>query len=187
MFLSRFFKALGIICIVLAVFLLWQRNNPKRLMFSSFFPTKVETLPLKNSQPIRLIIRNSNIDLPIIPAKIKGQRWETTTQGVSWLTLSSLPGEQGNGIIYGHNWTNILGNLLYVKTGYEIEIVYKDGTKKNFIVDHTALVSPKDVSVLNQSKDKRITLYTCAGILDEKRFVVSARLKQDFSKSIKDL
>ena len=173
---AKLFTYFGAVCLISALFLLWQRSNPKRLMFSSFFPSKVETLSLKDSQPTRLIIRNSNIDLPIIPAKVKGQNWETTTQGVSWLINSSLPGEEGNSVIYGHNWENLLGNLISVKPGYQIEIAYKDGSKKIFTVDSTAIVSPKNISVLKQSKDKKITLYTCAGLFDEKRFVVVAKI-----------
>ncbi len=186
--LSKFFLLVGVLCIILALFLLWQRNNPKRLMFASFFPSKVETLPAKKSQPTRLIIRNSNTDLPIIPAKIKGQRWETTTQGVSWLTYSPIPGEKGNSILYGHNWSNILGNLTAVQVGQEIEIVSKDKAKKTFVIEKIAIVSPKNFSVLGQTDDVRITLYTCAGLFDENRLVVVATLKKPRPKtSIKDL
>ncbi len=177
MILSKFFSIFGIICIITACVLFWQRNNPKRLVFKNLPPT-VNVKGVRQSVPSRLIIREANIDLQIFPAKIRGQKWDLTTEGVSWLDISSIPGEVGNSIIYGHNWTNILGNLFYVKPGQKIEIVYKDGSVRIFTVQNTAIVSPNDVTVLSQTKDRRVTIYTCTGILDQKRFVVTGTLSQ---------
>lgn len=167
----------GILCILLGTYLLWQRNNPKRLTFFSFSPKKIQSLSAKKNQPDRLIIKSLNIDLPIIPAKIKDQKLETTTQGVSWLTASSIPGEKGNSILFGHNWSNLLGNLARAKPGQNIEIILKDKKIKSFIIDRIALVSPKDVSLLQPTDDVRITLYTCAGFFDQNRLVAVATFK----------
>ena len=140
-------------------------------------PVKREIKPkIKKNLPVRLIIKNLNIDLPIFSAKVIGQNWQTTSLGVSWLDISPHPGEIGNSIMYGHNWTNLLGNLIYAKPGQEIEIKYSDGKSKIFFIDKTAEVSPNDVSVLAQTKDQRVTIYTCIGFLDEKRLVIVAKM-----------
>jgi len=176
MIINKLLKYFGLLCIFLSVLLFWQRNNPKRVMFLSA-PIQREIKPLINKNlPTRLIINNINIDLPIFPARIYSQKWETTNQGASWLDISPAPGEIGNSIIYGHNWTNLLGNLTKAKPGNIIKIVYQDGSSKTFIVNSTAMVLPENVSVLKQTKDKRITLYTCVGLFDQKRFVVVAQL-----------
>ena len=180
--MSKLLKAFGIVCIILAGVLFWQRNNPKRVTFLSAQIEKETISGVKKNVPTRLIIKNADIDLEIFSAKINGQRWETTTLGVSWLDISPIPGEKGNSIIYGHNWTNLLGNLIKVQPGNEIEIVYKDGSSKYFTVENTAKVSAKNVSVLNQTTGQKITIYTCVGLFDENRLVVVGTLIKNSAK-----
>ena len=177
--LSKIFSTFGIICFSLAVFFLWQRNNPNRIAFKSVPPVKQALYPGEKNPPVRLVIKNLKLDLPIYPAKINGQDWETTAKGISWLNFTPVPGEKGNSIIYGHNWENLLGKLDRIKPGAKIEIIYADASKKIFAVNSTAVVSPKDVSVLKQAEDRRISLYTWAGFFDEKRFVVIGKLELD--------
>lgn len=158
--------------------MLWERNNPYRLSFST--PVRRQE-PAKNkvfNPPVRIIIKDLGIDLPVIPSKIVKNKWETVTSGVSWLSISPVPGEKGNSILYGHNWTNLLGSLPRVKPGYEIQIEYQDKTRKSFFVETTGKVSPNNIGVLAQSEDERITLYTCTGLFDEKRFIAVALPKQ---------
>ena len=173
--LSKFFTGIGLICIILAGILFWQRNNPNRLAFVEIPITKKQNIAKKNL-PVRIIIKDVGIDLPVYPAKIKEGNWETTTRGASWLDFSPIPGEKGNSILYGHNWTNILGKLIKIKPGKKIQIILRDGSEQTFLVESAAVISPKNVSVLKQTEDKRITLYTCVGIFDQKRFVVVARM-----------
>lgn len=178
MFLEKIFKTIGCLFIFLALTLLWQRNNPNRIRFNSLPQSKEIAYLSEKNIPTQLIIKKLSIDLAIYPAKINKQRWETTTQGVSWLASTPLPGEKGNSVIYGHNWLNLLGNILFIKPGNQIEIIFQDGSRKTFIAERSAIVSPSNVSVLNQSDDKKITLYTCIGLFDEKRFVVVSKLQE---------
>lgn len=108
------------------------------------------------------------------PAQIENNKWEATTKGVSYLVTSPVPGNAGNSIIYGHNWGNLLGSLSKIKPGQKIEIVLDDNEKRTFIVEHTSIIGPDQTSVLEDTSDRRITLYTCTGFLDSKRFVVTA-------------
>ncbi|MBI4008655.1 sortase [Candidatus Roizmanbacteria bacterium] len=174
--MTKFFKLFGIACLVLALLLLWQRNNSQRIVFKEF-PQVKKNKQSRQSPPSRIVIKKVNIDLPLFPAKIVGQRWDLTNKGASWLDFSPIPGDRGNSILYGHNWTNLLGNLIFVRPGAEIEIFYKDGSHKIFIVDGTATVNPDNVSVLSQTNDSRITIYTCTGLFDQKRYIVAASLK----------
>ena len=177
MSVSKFFTTFGFICIALAVVLFWQRNNPSRIAFKSVQVNNKEEV-IKKILPIRLIIESSKIDLPIIPAKVYDQKWEVSSNGVSWLDMSPIPGQKGNSVLYGHNWTNLLGNLRSVRPGDNITIVFADSSQKSFIVETTATVLPNNVSVLSQTKDETITIYTCIGLFDEKRFVVVAKLSE---------
>lgn len=176
-FASKFLTAFGILLIFFGIFLFWERTNPNRLAFSlnSFQKESFQnqTNPTV-TEPKKITIKDLNISLPIIPAKMKKGDWETTTKGVSYLSDSPLPGERGNSILYGHNWSNILGNLTKIKKGQKIDITFNNGSTKTFKVEDISIVDWNQTYVLNQTKDTRITLYTCTGFLDRKRFVVTA-------------
>jgi len=67
-----------------------------------------------------------------------------------------------------------LGKLPKVKPGQEITIVFTDGSSKIFTIEYTSVVTPDQTHILNPTADSRITLYTCTGLFDNKRFVVTA-------------
>lgn len=174
--LSNVFMIVGGFFCVLALVLLTQRYSPLRLRFN------ISTIlqPKSSSQkaqalPVRITIPSQEIDLPIIGARISEKKWPISNSGVSYIKDSSIPGEKGNSILYGHNWTTLLGNLVYVKPGEKIEVYFSDQSKKTFVVENTATVSPKNITVLFSSKEPLLTIYTCTGFLDSKRFVVTAR------------
>ena len=69
-----------------------------------------------------------------------------------------------------------------------IMVSFTNGQKKLFEVTYTAIVSPSERDILQPSKDKRITIYTCYGFFDEKRFVAVATLKEDIkSKDVSSI
>lgn len=160
--------------------LLYKRFNPQQLSFNQ---TPVSNSgEIKPYVPIKLEIPSQNITLPIFPAQISNNHWETTDKGVSYVISSAIPGETGNSILYGHNFTNILGSLPNVKPGEKIIITFTNGVKRTFTTDKTAIVSPSDGSVLDATKEKTLTIYTCTGFLDTKRFVVKALLTSELAK-----
>lgn len=176
-FWANFLLITGSLSLLLSFYLIYQRYNPQNLAF------KVEegSVDYKISEsevgePIGIKIATLGIALPVIPSQIENKKWESTTKGVSFLKTSVNPGEQGNSILYGHNWPNLLGKLTKVKPGDKIAIIYTDDSVREFQVEMTAQVDPDDTSILNNSEDRRLTLYTCSGFLDSKRFVVVAKL-----------
>lgn len=173
MFWSKLLTLLGLLCLLVGSTLLWQRYNPQRLSFTSY--RNHSTPPAAPNPPVRVKINDLKIDLPIIPSKIIKNQWETTGKGVSWLSTSPIPGTTGNSILYGHNWTSLLGNLVNAHTGQLITVYYQDGTQKSFEIEALAAVNPDDIHILDPSQDERITLYTCTGLMDSKRFVVVAK------------
>lgn len=177
---SRLLIISGLAILFISVFVLWRRNDPSRLQFNGvdYVASSSENL----SEPVGIAIESLNLKLPVVPAGKQGDiedatsSWETTSEGVSYLTLSPKPGSLGNSIMYGHNWGSILGNLYRVRPGQKIEIFYSDGTARRFEISGISEVSPDDKTILENSTDARITLYTCSGIFDEKRLVVTALL-----------
>lgn len=172
---ARLFLIAGIAFLSIALYLLWERNDTSRLVNHAYTYTKSEKQLIQTKNlPTNISIADIGVNLQVIPATIKDEKWQTTKDGVSYLTSSPIPGQEGNSVIYGHNWGNIFGKLPNIKPGNVIEIAYADGTKKKFSVAYTLEVYPGDKSILNKSTDKRLTLYTCTGFLDSKRFVAVA-------------
>lgn len=169
LFISVFLLAFGAYLVVL-------RNSPRTLAFESapqHAPKKYEA-----ATPKTLIIPSINVTLPIIPAKIIKNTWETTNDGVSYWSASPIPGSRGNSVLYGHNWKSLLGSLPNIKPGNTIQVIMSDGKTVDFIVEYTAVVSPTQTDIIRPTKDTRITIYTCTGFLDSKRFVVVAMLNK---------
>jgi len=156
----------------------WQRRNPDRLRFD-IDNIKIERAEENiDKKPVLLRIKDLGIELPIYEAEIKdNNKWPTTTEGISYLVSSPIPGEIGNSILYGHNWANLLGNLTKAKPGQIVEIIFSDWSRKIFTIANTQVVSPSQTEILKNSDDTKLTLYTCTGFLDSKRFVVTAKLK----------
>jgi sortase A len=73
-----------------------------------------------------------------------------------------LPGHAGNAAIAGHRTTYgaPFGGLDELKAGDPILVTTTEG-KFRYEVDHTDIVSPSEVSVLDATPDNRLTLTTC--------------------------
>lgn len=174
-FTAYLFITFGILCFLYASYLYWERTNPQRIVFYGYHANPLKKNTRNNSIPVAIIIPSQKITLPVSPAAVKNGNWTTTTNGISYLLSSPVPGDKGNSILYGHNWTNLLGKLVYVKPGEQLIVLFADHTKKSFTVMYTATVTPDQTHILDQTKDKRVTLYTCTGFLDTKRFVAVAK------------
>lgn len=124
-----------------------------------------------------MILEKLNKVLPVYMAEVANNRWETTDKGISYLRSSAIPGEIGNSIFYGHNWKSILADLPTIEPGDMIVLSMDDGSALRYEVEFIQIVEPTDTNILNQSEDMRLTLYTCTGFLDSKRFVVTAILR----------
>ena len=168
---ARLFIFTGAVLLIFSAYLIFERYNPQKLDFKNFELSQTST---SETAPIRITIPSQNIDLGIYPAKIDGKKWEATTYGVSYLSSSPVPGARGNSILYGHNWASLLGALPNIKVGDKIKIELSNGAKYEFTVKFTSTVAPDQTHVLSQTDDSRITIYTCAGFLDTKRFVAVA-------------
>lgn len=173
---ARLFIFLGILFYAFGAYNIYLRENPKKLAFDSYTAVQHDAAD-KNTLPVKITIQSVGIEAPVYPTGLINNVPQTIENGASYLISSPLPGTQGNSILYAHNWKNLFGPLVSVKTGDEVQVVYADGSKKTFEVRYTSVVNPSDSTILSPSSDTRITLYTCTGFLDSKRFVAVAVLK----------
>lgn len=122
---------------------------------------------------IRISIPSIDVDAPIV----NGDNWEALKTGVGLNASSCRPGEPGNVILSGHNdiFGEVFRNLDQLKTGDKVLLL----TEKNaytYTVTNTQIVSPNQVDVLDQTKDRTLTLISCYPYLvDTQRFVVTAK------------
>lgn len=101
--------------------------------------------------------------------------WTISETVASYLSNSAKPGENGNIIIYGHNKRSILGNIRALKGDEIITITTQDNNEHKYAIEKITEVDPKDTEYLKPTTEETLTLYTCAGFMDKKRFIVQAK------------
>lgn len=169
---SKLLIASGIVLLCFSAYSYYQRLTPKRLEFIGY--RNEQSARNLDTNAVGIIINKINLSLPLYEASIKNGVWEASTLGVSHLSTTPTPGNPGNSVLYGHNWPNLLGGLVNIQPGDIITIYFDNGGLEDFRVQLTQEVMSSQVSVLDQTDEPRITLYTCSGFLDSKRFVVIA-------------
>ena len=173
-FIGKLSILLSIALFLWGGFLSIRRFNPHllaRVNAQKAIPVRPSTV---DAMPVAIEIPSINVNLPIIGANITNGIWETTDVGISYILRSPRPGNIGNSILYGHNWPVLLGNLNKVKPGDIITIRFDKSASKTFTVHFITTVEPDDIHILKQTTDSRITLYTCIGLFDSKRLVITA-------------
>lgn len=127
--------------------------------------------------PGRILIPTVKIELPVLPAKVVDNDWETFADSASYLLGSGIPGREGNTILYAHNKNRLFGPIRWLKKDDQITLANKKGEEFIYKVVETKIVSPETVEVLSATQDATLTLYTCTGFLDRDRFIVVAKLQ----------
>ncbi|HSX10009.1 MAG TPA: sortase [Candidatus Saccharimonadales bacterium] len=174
--LSWFLIIQSLSLLTVGAYQLYLHETPSLLSFSNYSYAQPQD-KVNQMAPSKISIPSLGINLPIYKATIVNNIWQTTDYGASYLATSPLPGNKGNSIIYGHNWTSLFGPLQNAKVGQEVIVTYPNGTKKTFVIEYTSVVSPDQSTILAPSNDQRLTLYTCTGLFDSQRFVAVAILK----------
>ncbi len=114
------------------------------------------------------------INLAVVPAGYVNGNWLISDRYANHVTKSASPGDTGNIIIYAHNNGSMFGPLTMVQKGEEISVKTKDGKIRRYRVFETHEVEPSDTRYLLPTPTEILTLYTCTGFLDSRRFIVRA-------------
>jgi LPXTG-site transpeptidase (sortase) family protein len=143
-------------------------NTPEAKIEFSFDQAK--------AKPTKIYIPKISRILSVSDGQVAGNRWTISPTGVSYLTSSAVPGKAGNSVMYGHNRNDTLGYLPNLKNDDIVYVVMDSGTVYKYKVFETKQIEPTQVEILNESRDARLTLYTCIGFLDQARFAIVAKL-----------
>jgi sortase A len=145
-----------------------------------------------------LIIPKINVEIPVVydePSIEEDAVQKALERGVLHYATTSKPGEQGNGVIFGHSSNNILNGgkykfafvLLKRLEPNDIFYVQKDGKRYGYKVYDKKIVNPDETSVLN-AKDKpaTFTLITCdpPGTSLKRLVVVGEQISPDPLKNV---
>ncbi len=120
--------------------------------------------------------------MPVLP----GTDDRTLDRAVGHIDDTALPGTDGNSGIAGHR-DGFFRGLKDIVPGDEIELETLKG-KEIYRVDRTWVVNPEDVTVLNPTHTRSLTLVTCypfyyVGAAPQ-RFIVRAVLAGDRSVGV---
>lgn len=123
-----------------------------------------------------LTIPAINIKYPVV----SGTDPETLKHSLGYFEGTALPGQTGNFAVAGHrnsSYARYFNRLDEIKKGDEI-IVETRSNKYVYSVTEVFKVHKNQTDVLNQTKDKSITLITCTnGYKPKYRIIVKGKLK----------
>lgn len=121
----------------------------------------------------KIVIPKINVEIPVVydePSIEEAAVQKALERGVLHYGNTPNPGEQGNGVIFGHSSNNILNKgkykfafvmLRYLEVG-DTFMLHKDGKRYVYRVYEKRVVKPEEVSVLNGTgKPASFTLITC--------------------------
>lgn len=161
--------------LLICIFLVWRYHNARILSFNT---STVSHESVSNGvKPVYIKSYPLGIDIEIKGSGIVDGVWQIQPNSANYLVTSAGIGDKGNTIIYGHNKDNILGPLRWIKKGAEIEILASDGNKYYYEVIDTHEVDPDNLQYILPTDSEILTIYTCTGFLDSKRFIAQAVLK----------
>lgn len=120
-------------------------------------------------------IESVKIDLKVTEASITDGIWQISSDGASHLDKSANPGGGGNIVVYGHNKANLFGKLTRVRKGDIVKLKDESGATHEYAVVETVTVAPTQIEYVIPKDSEILTLYTCTGVFDSKRFIVQAK------------
>lgn len=123
------------------------------------------------SPPIRILIPALSIDLPVKEAKVVNGYWEVFADSAAFGLGSAYPDEIGNQVIFAHAREGLFLPLRKVKIGQNIMVLTRDKWY-SYKIKEIKEVLPNQTDVIAPTKETILTLYTCSGFSDNKRFIV---------------
>lgn len=147
----------------------------------------IESNSLHSAQPHTISIPSLDITAPVIyeAATEDETLFQTLLQsGVVHYPFTATPDQTGNVVLFGHssgswlapgNYKSVFAKLDILQRGDIIRIAYRDELY-TYKVTSSQIVRPTDVSVLQPTEDRRLTLITCYPVgSNAKRLIVTAQ------------
>lgn len=130
----------------------------------------ITSVPLKDNSTIsELQIPRIGIDTKVIKGGLFNGKWLLTDKYAQYY----LPTNQSDFIIYAHDTQPLFGKLINIKPGDKIMLKKTNGQFLTYQVTAIAKVKPTETEKVNPQAGNEILLYTCNGIFDQYRLLVT--------------
>ncbi len=152
-------------------------NQPSsaQITAKTFGAIKKQDIPKSNT----LVVPRLDMNLPIN----EGSNNLTLEKGTWRRPKTSTPDKGGNTVIVGHRFTYSAAGIFYHLDKIRVDdpiVIYWQGKEYDYKVISSTIVPATQLSVEDDSKDARLTLYTCAPLWSFKdRLVVVAKPWQE--------
>lgn len=123
--------------------------------------------------PIRILIEELKIDLPVKDARVINGYWQVFADSAAFGLGSAYPDEFGNQVIFAHAREGLFLPLRKAKIGQKVTVFTKDRWYA-YKIKEIKEVLPNQIEVIAPTKEAILTLYTCSGFSDSKRLIVIA-------------
>jgi len=154
--------------------LIYDTLYPPQLSFAT--PPAPHTLSSDQQQgPTRITIPSLAIVQPIVPGIISNNIWSISDNTANHLATSAQPGQGGNIIIYGHDDNDLFGPLKLAKKGQIITLTDHNEKEHRYQIETLATTHPTDVSWIQPTNRELLTVYTCTGFANSRRFIIQAQ------------
>lgn len=147
----------------------WEKDHTNRsTQLTQLLQQKKTTSPTTTNQATptqnSLVIPSMLLNTPILESAVRNE-YSTLDQGVWRWPLGSTPDQGGNTILIGHRFTytnprGIFYELNKVNVGDQIGVFWS-GKEYLYTVSSTSVVPPNQTSILAQTTQPELTLYTC--------------------------
>jgi LPXTG-site transpeptidase (sortase) family protein len=159
------------------IFIIWRIDKGNAYSFN-VKDTSLKVDVKKGSKPVKLSIPSVKLNLDVKEASIKDGVWQIWEDSANHLDSSANPGGGGNIVIYGHNKNRIFGPIRWLTNGQTIELTDENGKKRIYGITKIVETTPNDINYVLPKSKETLTLYTCSGLFDSKRFIVVAILQE---------
>lgn len=128
--------------------------------------------------PTSINIPDVDINLAIEGSIEQSGEWNISETGANFALNTAIPdGRSGNTAIFGHDRPKLFRRLHDLQNGQEIQVNTSFGTYV-YVMTGSQVVTPQDISVMDQTETSTLTLLTCDGWLSQNRYVVTAKFSQ---------
>ena len=166
--------------LLVAAGLFTSSESEKKITSATTFslePVKIDGSLLKDRKlkeskpPVRIIIPDLDIDLPVKEAKIIEGYWEVFSDTAGFGAGSAYPDEVGNTVIFAHARKGLFLPLKKAVIGQKVYVFTQDRWF-SYTISDIKEVLPTQTGVISPTKEPVLTLYTCSGFSDSKRLIV---------------
>jgi LPXTG-site transpeptidase (sortase) family protein len=123
-------------------------------------------------KPTQITFHRFELTMDVKEAIVTENDWQIHDDAVSYLKNSGTI-NGGNIILYAHNEKSEFGRIIELGTQDIITLKTKTGERK-YQVTQAFEGTPQDLWPL-QTQEDQLTMYTCSGLFDSKRFFVIAK------------